>query len=335
MDALLDTFRSSCLWTMKMKTKQPPCQSLRLTSTKSVFLQLCIAIGTLIGIKNTPYYGYVQAFDEILSQKEHAKEKHDESLVPTSSTLPLRTHSSDSHDATSSSSFPSEEEENKFDQLLHQFQSSWKIPSIQNTEQSVAIASSYLIDSSIQPRLNKIFKNNKVKTPQCAAKIIYHFNKYISALANEDPLPFSQTMFTNECEEDIIKDYDNLPYGISLMSLMEKTYQPLRNESLYIDKDDDLILLYGILTHGSSGAISTIRLIEALSSSSNYYYNGNLHDTNDQRTLFVVHVDGKEESDEAYHNLIQYALDKDYVHILPNEFRIRVNWGGFTMVKAT
>lgn len=304
----------------KMKTKQQPChrpveksKCLRLTSSKSVFLQLCISIGSLIGIKNTPC---IVAFDEILSQKEHAKEQCDELLVPTS------THT------TSPSPFSSAEE-NKLDQLLHQFESSWT--SIQNTEESVAIASSYLMDS-IQPRLNKIFKNNRVKTPQCKAKIMYHFNKYISAIANEDPLPFSQTMFTNECGEDIIKDYDNLPDGISLMSLMDKTYQPLKNESLYIDKDDDLILLYGILTHGSSGSISTIRLIEALSSSN--YYNDN-NETNDQRTLFVVHVDGKEESDEAYHNLIQYALDKDYVHILPNEFRIRVNWGGFTMVKAT
>ena len=52
-------------------------------------------------------------------------------------------------------------------------------------------------------------------------------------------------------------------------------------------------------------------------------------------TMFVIHVDGKEESDEAYRKLLEYAIDKDYVHILPEEYRVRVNWGGFSMVKAT
>jgi hypothetical protein len=51
--------------------------------------------------------------------------------------------------------------------------------------------------------------------------------------------------------------------------------------------------------------------------------------------VFVVHVDGKESSDETYNALDEYAASRDHVHILGNDRRVRVNWGGFTMVNAT
>ena len=185
-----------------------------------------------------------------------------------------------------------------------------------------------------QSRLKKMFK--KTKTPQCRTKIINHFNDYLSAIANEKPLPFSQAVFKNECtEEEVIKDFDNLPDGVSVRSLMEREYRPLRNESLYIDNDNDLILLYGILTHGKNGASSTIRLIEALDGTKNSNGNGSYNNSDDGKTLFVVHVDGKEESDETFDTLIKYSMKKSHVHVVPTEFRIRANWGGFTIVNAT
>lgn len=76
--------------------------------------------------------------------------------------------------------------------------------------------------------------------------------------------------------------------------------------------------------------MSTIRLIDVL-----YDKKNNVDGEGNGNTMFVIHVDGKEESDEAYRKLLEYAIDKDYVHILPEEYRVRVNWGGFSMVKAT
>ena len=185
-----------------------------------------------------------------------------------------------------------------------------------------------------QSRLKKMFK--KTKTPQCRTKIINHFNDYLAAIANEKPLPFSQAVFKNECtEEEVIKDFDNLPDGVSVRSLMEREYRPLRNESLYIDNDNDLILLYGILTHGKNGASSTIRLIEALDGTKNSYDSYSDNNSDDGKTLFVIHVDGKEESDETFDTLLKYSMKKSHVHVVPTEFRIRANWGGFTIVNAT
>jgi hypothetical protein len=101
-------------------------------------------------------------------------------------------------------------------------------------------------------------------------------------------------------------------------------------EGTYIENADDLELAYVILTHDQPE--STIRLIESV-----YVEN---------RTKFVVHVDGKEQADETYARLVEYAQEKnleqqqeggegEYIRIVPNENRVRVNWGGFSMVNAT
>ena len=100
---------------------------------------------------------------------------------------------------------------------------------------------------------------------------------------------------------------------------MNRSYYPPPEESEYIPADD-LSLLYGILMHGSPN--STIRLIEALYEEK-------------QNHTFVIHVDGKEVNDKAYEVLKMYAQNREYVHVVPNEYRVRVNWGGFSMVNAT
>ena len=100
--------------------------------------------------------------------------------------------------------------------------------------------------------------------------------------------------------------------------IMMREYRPPRDEAEYIDDPQNLNLLYGILMHGD--AKSTIRLIEAL---------------HEEGHIFAIHIDGKEESNEAYDILEEYARDKDYVYIIPHAYRVRVNWGGFSMVQAT
>mmetsp|Transcript_351 Transcript_351/g.369 ORF Transcript_351/g.369 Transcript_351/m.369 type:complete len:894 (-) Transcript_351:102-2783(-) len=187
------------------------------------------------------------------------------------------------------------------------------------------LVTSYLFEN-IQSRITNMYQN-KAKSPHCRTKIANHFYQYINAIATESPMPFTDGKFHNTCPEPSI-DFDNLPKNVSLSSIMLRKYQPPKEDAVYIENANDLILLYGILTHNTH--ISTIRLIEALQdnySSDNSNRNGT--------TLFVVHVDGKESSDHVYDALIEYAMDKDHVHIVPNEYRVRVNWGGYSMVNAT
>ena len=72
------------------------------------------------------------------------------------------------------------------------------------------------------------------------------------------------------------------------------------------------------MTHGQ--ARETIRLINTL------YEPGH---------IFVIHVDGKEIADQTQRELLEYASSREHVHVLPDRNRVRVNWGGFSMVNAT
>jgi len=74
-----------------------------------------------------------------------------------------------------------------------------------------------------------------------------------------------------------------------------------------------------ILTHDDASK-ATERLVEAL------YADGH---------VFVIHVDAKERSDSTYQRLIEYASTRPHVHVLGPRRRVRVNWGGFSMVNAT
>ena len=74
----------------------------------------------------------------------------------------------------------------------------------------------------------------------------------------------------------------------------------------------------GILTHSDPDAV--IRLVNSL------HENGH---------SFIIHVDGKESSTQVQRKLLTFAATRDYVHVLPDQFRARVNWGGFSMVNAT
>eukprot|EP00980_Cylindrotheca_fusiformis_P031044 scaffold25738_cov127-Cylindrotheca_fusiformis.AAC.4 len=156
---------------------------------------------------------------------------------------------------------------------------------------------------------------NEATSPECRSMIGEHFGYFLKALATEEPLPFTDVKFHNTCEDEEEYDFDNLPPGIHLGIIQNRTYQPPRNETEYIEPSE-VVLLYGILAHDSAPA--TIRLIEAV---------------DEPTTQFVVHVDGK--YDETHQALKNYASNRSRVVILDHPNRVRVNWGGFSMVNAT
>ena len=172
------------------------------------------------------------------------------------------------------------------------------------------------LTESVHDRMATIFE--KATSAECRAKIATHFGYWINAIGNEQAaFPFVDATFEHECQEPYL-DFDDLPEDIDFESLMHRTYQPPKDEALYIEDPRDLKILYGILMHGTPDI--TIRLIDTL------YEDGH---------TFVIHVDGKPENDDAYEQLLRYGLDRPHVHIVPNDYRVRVNWGGYSMVNAT
>jgi Core-2/I-Branching enzyme len=181
-------------------------------------------------------------------------------------------------------------------------------------ESAAARDVSILLGSTLQDRLTKLYKN--ANSPSCRAKIAKHYGYFINAIALEESLPFTDVTFPNECGETVY-DWNDLPEGMHIGDVQNRSYEPPRNESVYIDDPSELKLLYVILTHDNANA--TIRLVEAL-------YEADLHQ-------FVIHVDAKYQ--ETQDILLDYSFNKDYIHIVPEYSRVPVNWGGFSMVNAT
>jgi len=170
--------------------------------------------------------------------------------------------------------------------------------------------------AGLEDRLTALFA--ATKTPECRAKIAQHVAYFVDGVGKEEALPFTDVRFRNECPEPVYDDWDNLPEGMHVGHVQNRTYRPLRNETKYVDDPSELQFCYGILTHDDAPA--TIRLVEAL---------------HEPGHSFVVHVDGKSESDGVYRRLVEYAADKPHVHVLDSTRRVPVNWGGFSMVNAT
>mmetsp|Transcript_57420 Transcript_57420/g.66319 ORF Transcript_57420/g.66319 Transcript_57420/m.66319 type:complete len:778 (+) Transcript_57420:162-2495(+) len=166
-------------------------------------------------------------------------------------------------------------------------------------------------------RFTQLFE--KATTPECRALIAEHYGYFMKAIATETPLPFASTKFDSSCEDEQPWDVNNLPKGIHMGHVQNRTYKPPRNETnegtLYISPDK-ILLCYGILAHDSAEA--TIRIIEAV---------------DEPTTIFIVHIDAKYE--ENYLELEKYASKRDRVIVLDHPHRVRVNWGGFSMVNAT
>jgi hypothetical protein len=169
------------------------------------------------------------------------------------------------------------------------------------------------LTTDLQDSLSKLFE--KAVTPECRALIAEHYGHFSKALTEEVPFPFSDVHFDNTCEGDIEYDWDNLPPGVNMGTIQNRTYQPPRDEAEYITSDE-IVLLYGILAHDSAEA--TIRLIEAV---------------DEPTTTCVVHIDSKYE--ETHRKIKEYASKRERVHVLDHPHRVSVNWGGFSMVNAT
>ena len=174
---------------------------------------------------------------------------------------------------------------------------------------------------STRDRLTDLY-TARAHSDECRRKIGEHMGYFLNAIGVEGSMPFHQEQFYSECDEEKY-DFDYLPDGVTIGDIQNRTYQPPRGDgtndtAVYLDDANDLQLLYAILTHNDPK--STIRLIDVL------YEEG---------YTFVVHVDGKESSDETYDALVEYAATREYVHVLPHPYRVRANWGGFSLVNAT
>lgn len=170
--------------------------------------------------------------------------------------------------------------------------------------------------SSLRNRLARIFE--KAKTPQCRQKIATHLGYFLSAIGKEEEMPFARARFKNECPEPVYEDWNNLPPHMHVGMIQNRTYQPPRKDAVYIGDPNNLKLLYVILTHNDPSG--TIRLVESL------YEKGH---------SFIIHVDAKETSQDTFETLQAYSTTHNYVHLVPDPFRVRVTWGGFSMVNAT
>jgi len=98
--------------------------------------------------------------------------------------------------------------------------------------------------TSLEDRLTTLF-STKAKSPECRAKIARHFSYFVEALGREEPFPFSDVRFENECPEPVYDDWNNLPEGMHIGHIQNRTYQPPRNETEYIDDPAKLKLCYG------------------------------------------------------------------------------------------
>ncbi|KAL7566842.1 hypothetical protein ACA910_021341 [Epithemia clementina (nom. ined.)] len=198
--------------------------------------------------------------------------------------------------------------------------------------QAAQVATQLLLDqSSVTQRLESLFA--KATTASCRAKILQHYGYFVTALGREEPLPFASSSrsfarLNNTCPEPVYDDWTKLPPGMHLGHIQNRSYEPPRDQAIYVDDPRDLKLLYLILTHDD--APSTIRLVQALQDD-----DGDDNNNNTTMVHFVIHVDAKEASQDTYLALQDFSVHYDNVHVLPHPYRVSVNWGGFTMVNAT
>ena len=185
------------------------------------------------------------------------------------------------------------------------------------------------IPSGLHKRLTTMYK--KATSHECRVMIAEHMALFVNGLAEETKFPFEDFYFPNTCTAMTrYADWENLPVGVTAQKIQYVEYQPPKDSvpiGTYLENVDELQLLYVILTHDQPEA--TIRLIESVNVPG--------------KTKYVIHVDGKEKADETYERLVEYAKEmnakpwvkEEYIRIVPYKNRVRVNWGGYSMVEAT
>ena len=210
------------------------------------------------------------------------------------------------------------------------------LPNLSNLAPSDAattlLSSTSGLPLNLHARLTTMFE--KATSHSCRAKIAEHFALFLNGLAEETKFPFEDFYYPNTCTAiPRYGDWETLPEGVTVNEIQYREYQPDKKdvpEGTYIDKVEDLKICYVILTHDAPEA--TIRLMTSL------YV--------EDVTNFVIHVDGKENADDTYTRLVEYAKEmndymvnaegkEEYIRIVPRKKSVRVNWGGFTMVEAT
>lgn len=169
------------------------------------------------------------------------------------------------------------------------------------------------LTTDLHNRISGLYEN--AVTKECRALIGEHYGYFLKAIATENPIPFADIKFNNTCIGDKEWDFANLPEGVHMGHIQNRTYQPPRNETEYISSSE-IVICYGILAHDDASA--TIRFIEAV---------------DEPTTQFVVHIDAKYE--DTYLTMKEYASTRSKVTVLDHSQRVRVNWGGFSMVNAT
>ena len=170
-----------------------------------------------------------------------------------------------------------------------------------STTMEMAEAVTSVLSSKIHTRLEGLF--NSTRTPECRQLISEAYGEYLGAIGGETPMPFSQANFESECPHT--GDYSRKHSGDDSNKKM-------------IDDPTNLNLLYVILTHKNPS--QTIRLISALSAVGH---------------SFVIHVDSRASSNPTHIALVNHYLDHPLVHVVPDSYRVSVNWGGFSIVQAT
>ena len=240
--------------------------------------------------------------------------------------------SSDSSSDSEDSSDDTEDEYEKSEKKKHRYIPLPNLATMEPEEAATALLSPESgIPFSLHKRMVSMFET--AKTHECRAMIAEHMALFVNGFAEETKFPFEDFHYPNTCEAiPRYGDWDNLPAGVKIADVQYRTYQPPKDDApksgpgSYIENVEDLQLLYVILTHDQPEA--AIRLIESV------YVPG--------VTKYVIHVDGKEKADPTYKRLVEYAKEmndksspQEIIRIVPNEKRVRVNWGGFTMVQAT
>jgi len=149
--------------------------------------------------------------------------------------------------------------------------------------------------------MEEIFED--AKTPGCRKIIAEAFSEYIGAIGGETSLPYADHNFATECPRRAAHRNDN-------------EHSSANSTNVKLDDPTELKILYLIMTHEKPK--QTIRLISVLE---------------DLGHTFVIHVDAKPGSDETQEVLKGHYADHPLVHVLPDDFRIGVNWGGYTVVE--
>ena len=156
-----------------------------------------------------------------------------------------------------------------------------------------------LISHKLERRLERMFE--KTKSPACRAKIAEAFSEYIGAIGGETSLPYTDHHFKNECPHK-----------------RDAKHPDEDSDGVKLENPSDLKILYLIMTHEKP--LQTVRLVSALE---------------EKGHTFVIHIDAKNRSNETQEILTEFYADHPLVHVLPDSFRVGVNWGGFSIVEST